>query len=87
MPSLDTFRRDVDLIGVQRHLKVIGIFARLHHRDGKARYLDDAPRFFAYLDHVLPKYPELAPLVALIERRVKPSLVEYAHWTDETGDE
>lgn len=87
VPSLERFRRDVDLIGVHRHLKVIGIFARLHHRDSKQHYLEDAPRFFAYLDHVLPKYPELAPLAALIERRVKPTLVEYAHWTDETGDE
>jgi len=87
VPALERFRRDVDLIGVHRHLKVIGIFARLHHRDSKQHYLEDAPRFFAYLDHVLPKYPELAPLAALIERRVKPTLVEYAHWTDETGDE
>ncbi|UHQ19683.1 phosphotransferase [Lysobacter sp. KIS68-7] len=87
VPPLERFRRDVDLIGVHRHLKVIGIFARLHHRDNKQHYLEDAPRFFAYLDHVLPKYPELAPLAELIERRVKPTLVEYAHWTDGTGDE
>jgi aminoglycoside/choline kinase family phosphotransferase len=86
VPSLEQFRRDVDWIGVHRHLKVIGIFARLHHRDAKSHYLDDAPRFFAYLDHVLPKYPELAPLAALIERHVKPTLVEYAHWTDVTGE-
>jgi len=59
---------------VQRHLKVIGIFARLHHRDGKPRYLPDIPRFFGYLDTVLPKYPELAPLADLIEHTVKPSM-------------
>ncbi|NUS61609.1 MAG: phosphotransferase [Lysobacter sp.] len=87
VPSLEQFRRDVDWIGVHRHLKVIGIFARLHHRDAKSHYIEDAPRFFAYLDHVLPKYPELAPLAALIERHVKPTLVEYTHWTDLTGDE
>ena len=52
--------RDADLIGVQRHLKIIGIFARLNHRDGKPKYLADTPRFFAYLDAVLPRYPELA---------------------------
>ena len=86
VPSLEQFRRDVDFIGVQRHLKVIGIFARLHHRDGKERYLEDAPRFFGYLDHVLPKYPELAPLADFITHRVKPTLVEYGHWTDATGD-
>lgn len=87
VPSLAQFQRDVDWIGVQRHLKVIGIFARLHHRDGKMHYLEDAPRFFAYLDRVLPKYPEFAPLAALIERHVKPTLREYAHWTDVTGDQ
>ena len=47
---------------MQRHLKILGIFARLHHRDGKTKYLPDAPRFIAYLDDVLPRYPELAPL-------------------------
>ena len=87
VPSLEQFRRDVDWIGVQRHLKVIGIFARLHHRDGKTAYLEDVPRFFAYLDRVLPKYPELAPLVATAStRRVRPTLTEYTHWTDGTGD-
>ncbi|MFC7300653.1 aminoglycoside phosphotransferase family protein [Cognatiluteimonas weifangensis] len=70
VPPLARFRRDADWIGVQRHLKVIGIFARLQHRDGKPKYLADVPRFFAYLDAVLPRYPELAPLAALIARRV-----------------
>jgi aminoglycoside/choline kinase family phosphotransferase len=59
---------------VQRHLKVIGIFARLDHRDGKPKYLADVPRFFAYLDAVLPKYPELAPLRRFIEAKVKPAM-------------
>ncbi|MFD0739371.1 aminoglycoside phosphotransferase family protein [Lysobacter koreensis] len=76
LPSLAQFRRDADLIGVQRHLKVIGIFARLNHRDAKPKYLADVPRFFAYLDGVLPKYPQLAPLVELIEHRVKPAIAE-----------
>ena len=74
VPSLPRFRRDADWIGVQRHLKVIGIFARLHHRDGKPKYLADVPRFFAYLDGVLPRYPELAPLAALIDGKVKPAI-------------
>jgi aminoglycoside/choline kinase family phosphotransferase len=87
VPSLEQFRRDVVWIGVHRHLKVIGIFARLHHRDAKPHYLEDAPRFFAYLDRVLPKYPEFAPLVAIIDRHVRPTLKEYTHWTDGTGDE
>ncbi|GAB3377714.1 aminoglycoside phosphotransferase family protein [Lysobacter fragariae] len=78
VPDLARFRRDADWIGVQRHLKVIGIFARLWHRDGKAKYLADVPRFFAYLDEVLPRYTEFAPLVDIIEERVKPALAEQA---------
>ncbi|MGQ4661209.1 phosphotransferase [Lysobacter sp. F6437] len=74
VPALARFRRDADLIGVQRHLKVMGIFARLNHRDGKPKYLADAPRFVAYLDAVLPKYPEFAPLAAIIDRHVRPTL-------------
>ena len=78
VPELARFRRDADWIGVQRHLKVIGIFARLWHRDGKPKYLADVPRFFAYLDAVLPRYTEFAPLLDLIEERVKPALAELA---------
>lgn len=74
VPPLDRFLRDADWIGVQRHLKVMGIFARLHHRDGKPRYLADAPRFLAYLDAVVPKYPDLAPLGELLDRHVRPAL-------------
>lgn len=74
VPALARFRRDADLIGIQRHLKVMGIFARLNHRDGKPKYLADVPRFVAYLDTVLPKYPELAPLAAIIDRHVRPAL-------------
>lgn len=74
VPPLARFRRDADWIGVQRHLKVMGIFARLNHRDGKPKYLADAPRFLAYLDAVLPKYPELAPLSTLLDRHVRPPL-------------
>ena len=78
VPPLARFRRDADLIGVQRHLKVIGIFARLHHRDGKPRYLTDVPRFFGYLDAVLPRHPELAGLQGLLERTVKPAIARQA---------
>ena len=74
VPALERFMRDADLIGVQRHLKVMGIFARLHHRDAKPKYLADAPRFLAYLDAVLPRHPALAPLAGLIDRHVRPAL-------------
>ena len=72
------FRRDVDLIGVQRHLKVLGIFARLLHRDGKPKYVADAPRFLGYLDAVLPRHPALAPLHALVTDQVRPAMAALA---------
>ena len=74
VPRLPQFRRDADWIGMQRHLKVLGIFARLKHRDGKPRYIADAPRFLAYLDGVLPRYPELAALADVLDRLVRPAL-------------
>ena len=74
VPPLAIFQRDADWMGVQRHLKILGIFARLHHRDGKSHYLADAPRFIAYLDEVLPRHPDLQPLAQLIDARVKPAM-------------
>ncbi|TLP58068.1 MULTISPECIES: aminoglycoside phosphotransferase family protein [Pseudomonas] len=64
--DFEAFHRASDLMGVQRHLKVIGIFARICHRDGKPRYLADVPRFFAYIDEVIGRRPELAELGELI---------------------
>ncbi|MCF1488076.1 phosphotransferase [Pseudomonas sp. AA27] len=64
--EFEAFHRASDLMGVQRHLKVIGIFARICHRDGKPRYLADVPRFFAYIDEVVARRPELAELGQLI---------------------
>jgi aminoglycoside/choline kinase family phosphotransferase len=61
------FWRSLEWIGLQRHLKVLGIFCRLKHRDGKPKYADDLPRFFAYATKVATRYRELAPLVSLIE--------------------
>lgn len=73
VPGEAVFRRDVDWIGVQRHLKVLGIFARLSHRDGKPKYLADAGRFLGYLDTVLPRHPALEALHEVIERHVRPA--------------
>lgn len=64
-PDFENFLRASDLMGVQRHLKVIGIFARICHRDGKPRYLADVPRFFSYIEAVIARRPELAELQAL----------------------
>jgi aminoglycoside/choline kinase family phosphotransferase len=63
--NFEDFLRASDLMGVQRHLKVIGIFARICHRDGKPRYLADVPRFFSYIEAVIARRPELAELQAL----------------------
>ena len=63
--DFEEFLRASDLMGVQRHLKVIGIFARICHRDGKPRYLADVPRFFSYIEAVLARRPELAELSEL----------------------
>jgi hypothetical protein len=60
--SFEEFLRASELMGVQRHLKVIGIFARICYRDGKPKYLADVPRFFAYIQAVIARRPELAEL-------------------------
>lgn len=78
VPALKTFLRDADWLGVQRHLKIMGIFSRLHYRDGKIKYLPDVPRFITYLDEVLPRYPELQALQELLESRIKPALLAKA---------
>ena len=62
------FWRDCEWMGLQRHLKVAGIFARLAYRDGKRQYLDDTPRFIGYIRPVLGRYRALAPLAALVDR-------------------
>jgi aminoglycoside/choline kinase family phosphotransferase len=61
------FYRGVEWMGLQRHLKVAGIFARLTLRDGKPRYLADAPRFIGYIRATANRYRELAPLARLID--------------------
>lgn len=61
------FWRQVEWMGLQRHLKVLGIFCRLKHRDGKPAYAEDLPRFFAYATKVAMRWRELAPLLGLIE--------------------
>ena len=61
------FWRQLEWMGLQRHLKVMGIFCRLKHRDGKPHYRADLPRFFAYATKVAMRYQPLKPLLALIE--------------------
>ena len=61
------FYRAVEWMGLQRHLKVAGIFARLTLRDGKPNYLADTPRFIAYIRATAQRYRELAPLTQVID--------------------
>ena len=70
----EQFLRWFDLMGVQRHLKAAGIFARLNRRDGKPGYLKDIPRTLGYIVELAPDYTELAELGSFIEQRVLPAL-------------
>ncbi|MFT5131707.1 MAG: aminoglycoside/choline kinase family phosphotransferase [Gammaproteobacteria bacterium] len=70
----DEFKRHFDLMGVQRHLKASGIFARLNHRDGKPDYLKDIPRTLSYIVDLSNDYPELKNLIALLQGKVIPGL-------------
>jgi aminoglycoside/choline kinase family phosphotransferase len=67
------FRRHVELMGVQRHLKAAGIFARLNHRDSKSRYLEDIPRTLSYIVDLRDDYEELSFVIDLIEQQVLPA--------------
>ena len=60
-------------MGVQRHLKAAGIFCRLNHRDGKARYLADIPRTLSYIMDLRDDYSELAFVTELIGEKVLPA--------------
>ena len=61
------FWRAFEWMGLQRHLKVLGIFARINYRDGKPKYLADTPRFIAYARSVATRYRELLPLARLLD--------------------
>lgn len=64
--QIDDFYRDVEWAGIQRHLKIVGLFARLAHRDGKTQYLAEIPRFLRYLKKATRRYGELLPLFQLL---------------------
>ncbi|GAB6069606.1 phosphotransferase [Thiomicrorhabdus hydrogeniphila] len=66
------FQKSMDLMGIQRHLKASGIFARLYHRDGKDGYLKDIPLTLNYIAKVGAHYSEMHSLVDLVENRVLP---------------
>jgi aminoglycoside/choline kinase family phosphotransferase len=62
------FYRDFEWMGLQRHLKVLGIFARICHRDGKPGYVEDTPRFLGYVRAVALRYAALTPLLRLLDQ-------------------
>jgi aminoglycoside/choline kinase family phosphotransferase len=62
------FWRSLEWMGLQRHLKVLGIFARINYRDGKPKYLQDTPRFITYARAVAQRYQELRPLARLLDQ-------------------
>ena len=66
-PDFGDFYRDFEWMGAQRHIKVLGIFARLYHRDGKDGYLKDMPLVMEYLRKVCERYVELRPLLRLLD--------------------
>jgi aminoglycoside/choline kinase family phosphotransferase len=75
-PDIDAFYRDFEFMGLQRHLKVLGIFARLYHRDGKDAYLKDMPLVMEYTRRAAGRYSELKPLLRLLdvlENKVQPA--------------
>lgn len=59
--------RQLEWTGLQRHLRILGVFCRLKHRDGKAAYVQELPRFFGYATQVAQRYRPLAPLLRLLE--------------------
>ena len=67
-PDFDDFYRDYEWMGAQRQIKVLGIFARLCHRDGKAGYVSDMPRVLAYLRRTCERYLDLRPLARLLDQ-------------------
>src|SRR4051794_27365166 len=66
-PDVDAFYRDFEFMALQRHLKVLGIFARLNYRDGKPGYLGDLPVVLDYVRKTANRYRELKPLVRLLD--------------------
>jgi aminoglycoside/choline kinase family phosphotransferase len=69
--SLEQFTRWFDLMGLQRQLKILGIFCRLYYRDGKSNYLNDLPQTLKYVQQVSARYPELTALHTLVTTNEK----------------
>jgi aminoglycoside/choline kinase family phosphotransferase len=84
LPPVDqqTYQQWFDLMGLQRHLKVLGIFARLNHRDGKASYLNDLPLVLSYVLEIGSRYPETSELIEWMRRAGIPERIGTVHIPD-----
>lgn len=74
--AFEQFKQWFDLMGLQRHLKVCGIFSRLSLRDNKHHYLDDLPLVIEYIQQTCSEYPQLKPLAVLFEQSIIPALTQ-----------
>ncbi len=86
VPDETAFLTDLDWMGLQRHIKVLGIFARLCLRDGKSAYLDDLPRVIGYVRDALRSYPQEASLTNFLDwfdTRIMPQVVGQSWYTKE----
>jgi len=72
-PDIDRFYRDFEFMGIQRHLKILGIFCRLAYRDGKEGYLADLPLVLSYVRQTAQRYSALIPLLRLLDELEKKS--------------
>lgn len=84
LPPVDqpTYQQWFDLMGLQRHLKVLGIFARLNHRDGKSGYLNDLPLVLSYVLEVGSRHPETSELIEWMRRAGIPERIGTVHIPD-----
>jgi aminoglycoside/choline kinase family phosphotransferase len=79
------FKRWFDLMGLQRHLKAVGIFSRLHIRDNKSNYLNDIPRTMAYITAICKTYPELVGFNDFLQKKVLPAYDKFSSFLSNQG--
>jgi aminoglycoside/choline kinase family phosphotransferase len=83
--SPEVFLKQFDLMGLQRHIKVLGIFARLYLRDGKTSYLKDLPLVLAYVRETCQQYSEFAAFDEWFETTLQPLIAEQS-WNSAEGN-
>lgn len=78
----NAFYRQFELMGIQRHIKILGIFSRLNHRDNKPNYLNDIPLTFHYLSDATSRYPELGDFYQFLSQKIRPKIatIKWKPW-------